>query len=268
MTRKFLVPLQLPADPANPLEAATKQYVDGLAGGSTILTGAGAPTTPTGSVGNFYVDTTGDDLYGPKNAAGFGADQRITVANAPTADFSGSWCIGARITFVRAGQITKIRYTRLSTSAASLELRIWNSGGTQVGSTINVADVGTGAFETTLGAPVAVAAGSTYTFSIGSVNPFPFKSTAQEVVTSTTDCTFVGFFIGSSASTFPNVAESNRTVWVEPTYQPNVGVWPLALETEVAAADLAGKVNGTTRITVASSAPSSPATGDLWVDTT
>ena len=28
MTRQFLVPVQLPADPANPLEAAPKQYID------------------------------------------------------------------------------------------------------------------------------------------------------------------------------------------------------------------------------------------------
>ena len=33
MTKKFLTPLLLPADPANPLEAATKQYVDAQAGG-------------------------------------------------------------------------------------------------------------------------------------------------------------------------------------------------------------------------------------------
>ena len=33
MTKKFLVPIQLPADPVNPLEAATKQYVDSGAGG-------------------------------------------------------------------------------------------------------------------------------------------------------------------------------------------------------------------------------------------
>ena len=32
MSRRFLVPLLLPADPAAPLEAATKQYVDALAG--------------------------------------------------------------------------------------------------------------------------------------------------------------------------------------------------------------------------------------------
>ena len=36
MSRKLLVPFQLPADPTNPLEAATKQYVD-----STVAAGAG-----------------------------------------------------------------------------------------------------------------------------------------------------------------------------------------------------------------------------------
>ena len=35
MSRKFLVPLVLPADPTAPMEAATKQYVDGLAGGGS-----------------------------------------------------------------------------------------------------------------------------------------------------------------------------------------------------------------------------------------
>jgi len=30
MSRKYLTPLQLPADPVNPLEAVTKQYADGL----------------------------------------------------------------------------------------------------------------------------------------------------------------------------------------------------------------------------------------------
>jgi hypothetical protein len=35
MTRSFLVPLLLPADPALPLEAATKQYVDAVGGGGT-----------------------------------------------------------------------------------------------------------------------------------------------------------------------------------------------------------------------------------------
>ncbi|HET9563405.1 MAG TPA: hypothetical protein VFP27_02605, partial [Mycobacterium sp.] len=37
MTKAYLVPLLLPADPTAPLEAATKQYVDNNAGGGTAL---------------------------------------------------------------------------------------------------------------------------------------------------------------------------------------------------------------------------------------
>jgi microcystin-dependent protein len=53
VSRAYLTPVLLPADPTNPLEAATKQYVDAKAGaGGTVIppgciemyAGAGAPT--------------------------------------------------------------------------------------------------------------------------------------------------------------------------------------------------------------------------------
>lgn len=50
MSRQALVPIVLPADPTNPLEAATKQYVDNKAigGGSVeeVYIGTTAPTDP------------------------------------------------------------------------------------------------------------------------------------------------------------------------------------------------------------------------------
>ena len=53
MSKKFLVPLVLPADPIQPLEAATKQYVDTSAGGTgNFVSYMLSPTTtepPTGS---------------------------------------------------------------------------------------------------------------------------------------------------------------------------------------------------------------------------
>jgi hypothetical protein len=55
VTKKFLVPLQLPADPAQPLEAATKQYVDGKLP-TKITVSATAPSSP--AVGDLWVDTT------------------------------------------------------------------------------------------------------------------------------------------------------------------------------------------------------------------
>lgn len=43
MTRKFLTPIVLPADPTNPLEAATKQYVDGR---DLVWVGTSTPADP------------------------------------------------------------------------------------------------------------------------------------------------------------------------------------------------------------------------------
>lgn len=37
-------------------------------GGSTIHTGSGLPTAAIGGIGDYYVDTVGDDLYGPKTS--------------------------------------------------------------------------------------------------------------------------------------------------------------------------------------------------------
>jgi len=89
VSRKSLVPIQLPADPTDPLEAATKQYVDAHAGGSTdvVWVGTSAPPDPnielwydtdeTAGVAldqptadALYVNTTGDTLTGPLTLAG------------------------------------------------------------------------------------------------------------------------------------------------------------------------------------------------------
>jgi hypothetical protein len=62
MSRGFLVPILLPADPATAMEAATKQYVDSVAGG-----GGGAPNWPDGypTYDPRYVNLTGDTMTGP-----------------------------------------------------------------------------------------------------------------------------------------------------------------------------------------------------------
>lgn len=55
-------PLILAADPAAPLEAATKQYVDA----HSFLAGSGAPTAGVGTDGAFYLDLSTLRLWGPK----------------------------------------------------------------------------------------------------------------------------------------------------------------------------------------------------------
>ena len=51
MSKKFLVPIVLPADPTQPLEAATKQYVDKM---NEVFVGA----TDPGASFELWVDTS------------------------------------------------------------------------------------------------------------------------------------------------------------------------------------------------------------------
>ena len=67
MSRKFLVPVVLPADPTQPQEASTKQYVDDV-----ITEGAGAP--PGGMrAGTFWLDQTAE----PPEAGGAGVTEGV-----------------------------------------------------------------------------------------------------------------------------------------------------------------------------------------------
>lgn len=47
------------------------------ADGKTILSGSGAPAATLGTVGDFYIDTTANAIYGPKNASGWGGPLRL-----------------------------------------------------------------------------------------------------------------------------------------------------------------------------------------------
>jgi hypothetical protein len=57
VSRKALVPIQLPADPANPLEAATKQYVDAQVTANANNEVAISATDP-GAAYELWIDTS------------------------------------------------------------------------------------------------------------------------------------------------------------------------------------------------------------------
>ena len=65
-----------PSGPAGPTGATGPSGPTGASGapgtdGNTILSGSGAPDPTLGNVGDFYLDTTGFVLYGPKTADGW-----------------------------------------------------------------------------------------------------------------------------------------------------------------------------------------------------
>jgi len=66
------------------------------ADGKTVLNGAGAPAGGTGVDGDFYIDTTNDDIYGPKTGGAWGSPTSLigppgsTVASGVSYDNSTS----------------------------------------------------------------------------------------------------------------------------------------------------------------------------------
>jgi hypothetical protein len=58
--------------------------------GTQILNGTGAPSPATGSDGDFYIDTTGFDIYGPKAAGVWGGGTSLIGPSGPgTGDMNG-----------------------------------------------------------------------------------------------------------------------------------------------------------------------------------
>jgi hypothetical protein len=63
---------QGPAGPAGPAGNAGSNGTDGSSGapGKSVLSGEGTPTAATGEEGDFYIQTTTDEIYGPKAKTG------------------------------------------------------------------------------------------------------------------------------------------------------------------------------------------------------
>jgi hypothetical protein len=72
-----------PQGPAGPAGAPGPQGpagVQGLTGppGSAVLNGGSPPTLATGSIGDFYIQTTTNQIFGPKTSAGWGSGTSLT----------------------------------------------------------------------------------------------------------------------------------------------------------------------------------------------
>ena len=58
--------------PIGPVGATGATGATGTAG-ATVLSGSGTPTAGLGAIGDFYLDTSTNTLYGPKTAGGWPA---------------------------------------------------------------------------------------------------------------------------------------------------------------------------------------------------
>jgi len=188
-------------------------------GGTTILSGAGAPTAGTGAIGNYYEDTAAAVFYGPKG----GLSEYLTVAGSPNANHL-NFEYGVRVQFARAGQITRLRYTRGSGFQVTIPLNVYDSGGTLV-ATVNDSQNTPGTYEAVLSTPVNVAAGATCTVSYYAGGSASYI-TGLQAVTNTQDMTFLGFY--NSAGGFPNTSTTTESYPITPGFVPT-DPWPVAV---------------------------------------
>jgi len=100
--------------------------------GNPVLNGAGPPAAALGAFGNYYVDTTNQQVYGPKGATGWGSGT-LQIFNGPSGPQAKLPCPPAAIA---VGSFTTNAATQVSTSSISFTPKFWGDFYTLV----NVAD--------------------------------------------------------------------------------------------------------------------------------
>jgi hypothetical protein len=209
----------------------------GSGGGSTILDGAGPPSLALGADGDYYVDSVGQDLYGPKEAGGtdYAAEESVQSSPVINHNFAGPYRVGNEIKFIVAGQITKGRFHRNSGSATtSRSMYLYNTAGTLVAtSNPTVAEIGTGWVQVTFPSPIPVAAGSSYVISYDALDVFDYASVGPPLTNAAHATWTIGRY-GSSGS-FPSGTVDGTNYAADVIWQPMIFVgasWPLAVPGE------------------------------------
>lgn len=236
-------------------------------GATTILSGTATPDGSVGAVGNYYLDTDDHILYGPKVASGFGASTSTFTSEVPANVNSneGTPFICARdFTFTIAGQVTGLRFYRATTATNPTRvLRLWSSGGVQLGTCTTAGDSGGGWKSATFTTPVDVAAGQTCRVTM--------EDTAQNIQVKTNPSTAVDVTVSGvtrkaqSYQQFTSpplyaVSTSSAEWFVDVLFRSGVVEWPIALTS--ASASSAVILSGTATPTNAVGA-----VGNYYLDT-
>lgn len=207
--------------------------IDLSEGNSTILSGSGAPSTGLGSVGDYYVDEDGNQMYGPKLAPGsFGTDQiAIPPATTPTGSGSGSFEVGAYVLSAVAGEIYAIRYWReAATTQIARTVNVWTTGGALLSSGSVANDGGgSGWKQITLTTPVAVSASGTVVVSVDITNTFAQTVSPGFPISNGGDISITSASYSTTPGTFPNNAFGNN-FFVDAVFHVALPVWSITID--------------------------------------
>lgn len=154
------------------------------ADGRTIWNGSGAPSSGTGQIGDFYVDTTANTIYGPKTSGGWGSATSLVGPQGATGATGATGSPGAAAT-VSVGTTT--------TGAAGSSATVTNSG-TSSAAILNFT-IPQGATGNTGPAGATGATGSAATIAVGTVTTGAAGSSVSVTNSGTTSAAVLNFAI-------------------------------------------------------------------------
>lgn len=152
--------------------------------GRTIWNGSGAPSSGTGAIGDFYVNTTANTIYGPKTSGGWGSATSLVGPQGATGATGATGSPGAAAT-VSVGTTT--------TGAAGSSATVTNSG-TSSAAVFNFT-IPQGATGNTGPAGATGATGSAATVAVGTVTTGAAGSSVSVTNSGTTSAAVLNFAI-------------------------------------------------------------------------
>jgi hypothetical protein len=193
-------------------------------GNFTVITGTGAPADVTGQVGQFYMDTAANTLYGPKRDPGagayYGANIRAhqLVPDGTTALSNQSMGSRMTITSTTGAHAVGLRFYKTSGGVAgsSRGLRLYLFGGTLLASTATSNETTGGWQEARLASPVSLSANA-----------------AIVVAYDWPETTNISFTSGGAVSSAPSVITYGGS-----QYQGAIGGYPASAGTSGLCADV------------------------------
>lgn len=199
--------------------------------GTTILSGTATPTAGVGNVGDYYLDTDNNILYGPKPPAAIESYVTPTLSTIGGSGPSGQ-VFGAKFQFLANGTVTGIRI-RPSTAGpmTGWEVYLWKDDGTLLASkdapTLTAGTWNLVNFDT----PVSVTAGPTYVvgywvapngeLSIGSSHAGLVSGNVSALANAT-------LYSTGPRDSFPTTTWNSTTIGISPVHTSS-GAWPVAL---------------------------------------
>jgi hypothetical protein len=209
---------------------------EGPGGGTIILHGTGLPPSLLGNGGDYYVDTTGQDLYGPRVDASdpfLPPEYAIADGLIPASASPGLLECGVLALFSAPGVITHIRYYRQPGVPLSIKGNLWSKTTTLRLAGATGADDGTVGWKTIpLATPRRVAAGETIVVSYGipagsnyartDGSPFPYSNGGHFTLTT-------GGYT-TTLDTYPGTQGASPAFWADVIFRADdTNTWPVAV---------------------------------------